>query len=462
MLRPTRLVLACTLAAALLAACSSPSPSPAPTGSTGSPSPAPAGCDFAGSLTDFYTAPTVTPGTAPGTILRCQQRTDITGLTGANAYRILYVTEAPKPATPYVAGYLPGVTPLVTRVSSGLVFVPTAAAPAGGRRIVAWDHGTVGMGDSCTPSKTAYATLEAVTPTSAPNKSYGFVLNMIANNWLVVATDYAGLGTLPATDSLQYLIGVSEAMDTLNIVRAGRAFPGSGVTSPTFGVYGQSQGGQASLFTGGLAATYAPELHLTAVVASDPAAEMRPLLLQQWDKTISWVLGPEVVVAWPQQNAALSIDSVVTLNGRAHYRRMSGECISTAGLSALVKAGPFFSQSITTNQAWLDMADAQTPPPITGVPVLVGQTTNDGVVLANTNATLQKAWCAAGSTLSMFWVPGVTPTPNAFLNGALAHVNSASVDALAAIDFLDHGFAGTPSTYAGITPCTTPPPNNLS
>ena len=129
MLRPIRLVLACTLAAALLAACSSPSPSPAPTGSTGSPSPAPAGCDFAGSLTDFYTAPTVTPGTAPGTILRCQQRTDITGLTGANAYRILYVTEAPKPATPYVAGYLPGVTPLVTRVSSGLVFVPTAAAP---------------------------------------------------------------------------------------------------------------------------------------------------------------------------------------------------------------------------------------------------------------------------------------------------------------------------------------------
>ena len=125
--------------------------------------------------------------------------------------------------------------------SSGTVYVPTSAAPSGGRFVVAWAHPTLGMGQDCTPS-------QAEDPSTAIP---GFA-QMMANGWVVTSTDYTGLGT---DGVLPYLIGSGEARNVIDSVRAARNLPGTDAGT-TYAVWGHSQGGHASLFTGDAAISY--------------------------------------------------------------------------------------------------------------------------------------------------------------------------------------------------------------
>ena len=102
----------------------------------------------------------------------------------------------------------------VAAASGGMLFVPSSPAPAGGRPVVAWAHGTLGQGDACAPSRSS-------NPLQDTDNWLG---EMLALGWVVVTTDYVGLGT-PGTD--QYLVAQAEARDVVNAVRAARppAFP---------------------------------------------------------------------------------------------------------------------------------------------------------------------------------------------------------------------------------------------
>ncbi len=96
---------------------------------------------------------------------------------------------------------------------------------------------------------------------------WGLGRNAEPEGYIVVATDYPGLGT----DGIHpYLIGESEGRAVLDSVRAARDLPDSGA-SDRFAVWGHSQGGHAALYTGELAARYAPELKLVGVAAAAPA-----------------------------------------------------------------------------------------------------------------------------------------------------------------------------------------------
>ena len=92
--------------------------------------------------------------------------------------------------------------------------------------------------------------------------------------FVVAATDYEGLGT-PGIHP--YLLGASEGRGVLDAARAARRLPGLH-TSSTVMIYGHSQGGQAALFAGELAPTYAPDLHLAGVVAAAPATGLSTIL----------------------------------------------------------------------------------------------------------------------------------------------------------------------------------------
>lgn len=59
----------------------------------------------------------------------------------------------------------------------------------------------------------------------------------------------------------------------LDSVRAARRIVGA-TASDRFVVWGHSQGGQATLFAGKLARSYAPELRLVGVAAAAPASEL--------------------------------------------------------------------------------------------------------------------------------------------------------------------------------------------
>src|SRR3990170_7730694 len=176
----------------------------------------------------------------PGTIIRVWPLVG-GGPGNSDAFRFLYRSTGPKGEPIPV---------------SGAIFIPSGPAPAGGRHIVAWAHPTSGVAPACAPS---------LYPAIA-----GLIWNlsdMLSEGHIVVATDYPGLGT----DGIHpYLIGESAGRAVLDSVRAAKHLTKSG-TSNRFAVWGHSEGGHAALFTGELAARYAPELELVGVAAAAPA-----------------------------------------------------------------------------------------------------------------------------------------------------------------------------------------------
>ncbi|MBX9918881.1 MAG: alpha/beta hydrolase, partial [Mycolicibacterium frederiksbergense] len=74
----------------------------------------------------------------PGNLIETVPLAPELSIAGAGAaYRILYSTTDQHDAP---------------AVSTAAVFVPRTPAPPGGYPVIAWAHGTVGLGDDCTPS----------------------------------------------------------------------------------------------------------------------------------------------------------------------------------------------------------------------------------------------------------------------------------------------------------------------
>ena len=179
----------------------------------------------------FYSAPSPLPEGPSGTIIR---REIIEGFhPGATAYRVLYKST--------------GFDGEPTAVS-GSSSCRTAEPPAEGRKVIAYTHGTVGVASNCAPSL-------VTNPEQQPLLFEGGA-ELLKAGYVVAASDYQGLGT-PGPHP--YLVGDAEAMNALDSVRAARNLTEANA-SADFVVWGHSQGGHASLFTGQLAAGYAPEL----------------------------------------------------------------------------------------------------------------------------------------------------------------------------------------------------------
>ena len=173
---------------------------------------------------------------------------------------------------------------------SGIIAMPKGNPPAGGWPVVSWSHGTVGVADRGAPSMDSDELADIDDPTEPPmtvhrkiNAAPHRLLNEFLNRgWVVVMTDYEGLGT---RGPHPYLFGTSEARGVLDIVRAARALhnresaTGQEKISGRFVIVGHSQGGQAALFAAHLAPTWTAELTLLAVAAIAPASAQERLLL---------------------------------------------------------------------------------------------------------------------------------------------------------------------------------------
>ncbi|HEU5151800.1 MAG TPA: lipase family protein [Iamia sp.] len=135
---------------------------------------------------------------------------------------------------------------------SGLVLVPVEAPePPGGRAVVAWGHGTVGLTDCDAPSGHPDAGASLLDVGMGP---------ILAAGHVVAASDYPGLGT-PGVHP--YLDGVGEGRAVLDSIRAARTL---GAAGPAAAVVGFSQGSQASIFAGAEQPAYAPEVDLRGIV----------------------------------------------------------------------------------------------------------------------------------------------------------------------------------------------------
>ncbi len=328
-------------------------------------------------LDPFYEVTMPIPVT-PGTIIRSEPLGY--SVPGGTGYRFIY-TSVDAQGKPVAV--------------SGRVFIPTAPAPAGGRKILAYAHGTVGLAPNCAPSR------------ESSNNDAEWLDPALQAGWVVTATDFLGLGVSgPAT----YLIADQEARDVVNSVLAARQFTGS-LAGKDWVVWGSSAGGHASFSTATRAATLAPELHLVGAAAAAPAAELAAIFGQQWNTAVGWAVGPYGYDSWHTNYPNLPLEPVVSDYGLRNLDSLLSRCVTEGAIVGLVQdsLGRSFLQSDPNkNAAWSTVIREQTPAPPTGLPVFLAQGTADTVVLASSNALLHNQWCEAGVHLQTLWLGGVT------------------------------------------------------
>lgn len=329
----------------------------------------------------FYNVSAAELRGGPGTIIRAEAFPGAPA--GADAYRILYRSTGLKGE------------PIAV---SGLIVVPQGPAPAGGRPVVAWAHGTTGVARKCAPS------LFPQSLTWIPG-----LADLLARGYVVAATDYPGLGTAGAHP---YLIGESEARAVLDSVRAARNFREAGAGT-RFAVWGHSQGGHAALFTGIHARRYAPELRLAGVAAAAPATELGELFRAEYGGPIGKVLGAFAIWSWSKVYR-IPLDNVVLERSTLVFERVAGFCNDTPrqvlrlvfAEQPLEREG-FLAVDVTRAQPWQRIMSENTPRALpAGVPVFLAQGTADRVVRPAVTAEYMRILCANGSAVAFLPVPG--------------------------------------------------------
>ncbi|WP_180155982.1 S9 family peptidase [Acinetobacter sp. YH12045] len=144
--------------------------------------------------------------------------------------------------------------------ATALVLFPKATQPKDGYRVVVWEHGTVGAGDECAPSKNVI------------HPRFKILANtLMAAGYVIVAPDYEGLGTKGVHP---YLNLSSAANSALTAVKAAKEHYGKQLNGQWMSI-GQSQGGHASLGTAEFANT---DTNYKGAVAAAPASSLGTII----------------------------------------------------------------------------------------------------------------------------------------------------------------------------------------
>ena len=366
------------------------------------------GAGRAQAQTPFYEASAQEVAGAPGTLIRYEPMAFAPA--GAEAYRVLYRSTG-----------MHG-EPIAV---SGVIVVPPGPAPEGGRPIVAWAHPTTGVVPHCAPSLAIFVF-----------QQMAGLRQLIEQGAIVAATDYPGLGT-PGPHP--YLVGDSEARAVIDSVRAARGLPGAG-GGDRFAVWGHSQGGQASLYTGLIARSYAPELNLVGVAAAAPATSLVTLMGDDFKTSGGKNLTAMTLWSWARVYDA-PIEKVVVPEAMPTVDQLASECIeSIFDIMARRRTEKPLEQhflsapNIAVVEPWHSLAAHNTPGPLPSrIPLFLAQGTTDDIVRPEVTRAYMQRQCRAGGKVIMKWVPGV------------GHGFVARDSADAAVAWMMDRFAGTPA-----------------
>ncbi|MEZ5997581.1 MAG: lipase family protein [Hyphomonas sp.] len=316
-------------------------------------------------------------GTPPGVMLAAQPyEKDLPA--GAEARRILYTTT--------LSDGLPA-------TASALVIWKPGTGNAGPRRTIAWAPGTAGAAPGC-----------GVSLQGEPFHMIPDLPELLEAGWVLVGTDYAGLGT---KGPHPYLIGQGEARSVLDAVRAARGLDEVSLAPETL-VWGHSQGGHAALWAGMIAGDYAPDIDLRGVAAFAPASDV-PALLSAIGATPSGRLFSSYVArAYGDTYADVSFDSIVRPGARWPAREVAKRCLSLNGtaVSAFLAQNMKGSIFAEGNAAFEAHLKDNVPAGPFGVPLLIVQGEADDVVSAAMQAAYAARLCASGETVDFISLPG--------------------------------------------------------
>jgi pimeloyl-ACP methyl ester carboxylesterase len=362
----------------------------------------------------FYTPPVPLPAGVPGDVIKARPvnvHLDPLNLIPlpVNAWQLLYRSTSATGGAVAVSGTL-----LVPRTPY-----------AGVRPLVSYAVGTHGLGDQCAPSR--------LLATGTENEIL-LITQALGRGWAVVVTDYEGLGT-PGQHT--YAVGQSSGRAVLDAARAAARLPGSGVsaTAPV-GLFGYSQGGQATAFAAELAAAYAPELRIAGVATGGVPADLTAVArFNEGNVGFSLVLAAAAghAAAYPD----VPLTTILNDAGRATIPRVTSACTVE-----LVTIAPFGRLSDYTTvpdplshprwQARLaENRAGQTAPT---APVYLYHGTLDELIPYSVGESLRRAYCGLGARVQ--WQPVALSE----------HVLGVTLGGPVAMNWLGDRFAGRPAT----------------
>lgn len=359
----------------------------------------------ASAQTPFYDAPPSLLAGQPGTLVR--QEPMYGAPLGAAAYRVLYRSTGLQGEPIFV---------------SGVVIVPAGDPPPEGRPIVAWAHPTSGITPRCAPSLAIFLF-----------QQIQGLHSFVEQGYVVAATDYPGLGT-PETHP--YLVGDSEARAVIDSVRVARAMPGAG-SGNRFVVWGHSQGGQAALFSGLIAKSYAPELSLLGVAAAAPATDLVTLMNDDINSVGGKNITAMTLWSWHRVFDA-PLTNIVDPRAIPVMNRLASECIEgpfdliirqrteePLQQYFLTVAGP------ASIEPWRSLLEKNTPGALPlEIPVFLAQGTIDQIIRPAVTRDYMNKLCKAGSKVKLVMLPDI------------GHGRAAQASTMDAMRWIGDRFAG--------------------
>lgn len=302
---------------------------------------------------------------------------------GSRAWRIMYLSE------------LGDGTPVAV---SGFVVAPQGKAPEGGRQVIAWAHGTEGGGRNCAPSLVEEPATELVdyfdyNSIFQQDPGVPSLQEMLDAGYVVVATDYQGLGT-PGVH--QYTVMETETNNVWDSVKAAQQIDETKAGND-MAVLGWSQGGGAATWMAQYT-DYGAPLNLVGAAGLAPAANNGPQFAHQVEpgpanatsQAHGVALQLNVVNGLMAAYPELQASGMVTPEGEKALVGAANQCVNHFAyvLNSNFESPYSTLMQPTTPADWQQRLDENTAgfsAPV--APVLVMQGTADTVV--NPNATTQ-------------------------------------------------------------------------
>jgi pimeloyl-ACP methyl ester carboxylesterase len=267
---------------------------------------------------------------------------------------------------------------------------PSSSGP---RPVVTIGVGTQGLGKQCAPSRQ----MEAGTEYDG-----GAIIAALKAGYAVVITDYQGYtnGAIPT-----YIAGKAEGQAVLDIERASRQLPESGITeSAPVIAWGYSQGGQAVSWAGELQPTYAPDVKLAGVATGGTPGNLQAVA-SFGDGTVAAAFALDSVTglnaAYPGEFPLGSFANLAAINAT---KTLLGECaiqslaeFRDAKFSTYTVGGKTFAQVEEQYPVVTRILNEQQlgTEPIP-VPVYHYHGLEDEFVPVAQDVELHQAWCALG------------------------------------------------------------------
>lgn len=384
---------------------------------------------------------------APGTLLKADPITS--SVPGVKAWKIAYIT-----------------TDVRERrfVATGVAVVPDAPAPAGGRPMLAWAHGTTGTAQSCGPSQVldpVQSLNQYFLPSGNSWTDVGFpaMKPLLDQGYALVATDYQGLG---GGGRHQYVVSATQGRDTINSLRALHQIK-EAQASKRAAVYGWSQGGGSTIGAASLpdylkaSNAAVKDIEIVGFVAMAPAdiAALLPAPGYSAEEATKAVQGfinlmsnnvfnftHLVMNLWGTQAAfddRLSLSDLLTDEGaKAADQIMLRKCVHVASDTFNYVYGDNYKTllrpAITNGKTWVDSMAAggvQSVKPL--APVVIYWGTADTVVPPVMHLKYMENVCKLGGEVTRIQLPG-----------KVTHFGTPAASQSQYLEWLSDRFAGKP------------------